>query len=54
MHFASADPPGRDPPLTWHTVENGTPLELRKEPARSGWQRFEAQLLTLLPLDAEL
>jgi putative cardiolipin synthase len=54
VHFAGADPPGRQPPLTWHTVENGTPLELRKEPARSGWQRFEAHLLALLPLDAEL
>jgi putative cardiolipin synthase len=40
--------------LVWYTVEHGTPLELRKEPARSGFQRFEAQFLTLLPLDQEL
>jgi len=54
VHLGSADPPDRHPCLTWHTVENGTSLDLRKEPARSGWQRFEAHLLTLLPLDAEL
>ena len=54
VHFRGADPAGRDPPLAWRTVENGTPLELEKEPARSPWQRFEARCLTLLPLDPEL
>lgn len=44
-------PPGT---LLWTTQENGTPLELRKEPARSGFQRFEMHFLSLLPLDREL
>jgi putative cardiolipin synthase len=40
--------------LVWTTRENGTTLELRKEPARSGFQRFEMHFLSLLPLDREL
>jgi putative cardiolipin synthase len=44
-------PPGE---LSWFTKENGAALELRKEPARSGWQRFEMHCLSLLPLDGEL
>jgi putative cardiolipin synthase len=54
VHFAGADPADRHPRLAWSTVENGTPLELDKEPARSAWQRLEAHWLTLLPLDSEL
>jgi cardiolipin synthase C len=40
--------------LIWHTQENGTVVDLRKEPARRGLQRFEEHFLTLLPLDEEL
>lgn len=40
--------------LTWTTVENGISVEYESEPARNGWQRFEARVLALLPLDSEL
>jgi cardiolipin synthase C len=40
--------------LIWRTKEDGTPLELREEPARSGLQKFEVHFLSLLPLDGEL
>jgi putative cardiolipin synthase len=40
--------------LAWRTVENGAPVEYKKEPARHAWQRVEVKLLSLLPLDHEL
>ena len=40
--------------LIWRTQENSVTLDLRKDPARSGWQRFEEHFLSLLPLDEEL
>jgi putative cardiolipin synthase len=40
--------------LVWRTHERGSVVELHKEPARSGWQRFELHFLELLPLDREL
>jgi cardiolipin synthase C len=40
--------------LVWRTVENGTPVEYKVEPARHSWRRIEVDLLSLLPLDAEL
>ena len=40
--------------LIWTTRENGAMLELRKEPARSAFQRFRMRWLSLLPLDKEL
>jgi putative cardiolipin synthase len=40
--------------LVWRTIENGTAVEYRTEPARHSWQRAEVKLLELLPLDAEL
>jgi cardiolipin synthase C len=40
--------------LSWHTQEGNSLLDLRKEPARSAWQRFEMHCLSLLPLDGEL
>ena len=51
-----ADDGSQSPPsqLIWRTQEDGTPLELRKEPARSGLQKFEAHFLALFPLDGEL
>lgn len=42
------------PQLLWRTKEDGKPLELRKEPARSGLQKFEVHFLSLFPLDGEL
>ena len=46
--------PGSDSQLVWHTVENGKPVDYDTEPARSTWQRFEAEFLSWLPLDREL
>jgi len=40
--------------LTWRTEENNRDVELDREPARSGWQRLQAKLLTILPLGREL
>ena len=48
-------PAGRaDPRLIWRTEENHHDVEFHREPARSGWQRMQAKLLALLPLDKEL
>jgi putative cardiolipin synthase len=40
--------------LTWRTEENSRGVELNREPARTGWQRLQAKLLALLPLNREL
>jgi putative cardiolipin synthase len=40
--------------LVWRTEKDGHTVEYTREPARSGWQRAEAGLLSLLPLDKEL
>jgi putative cardiolipin synthase len=40
--------------LAWRTVENGTTVEYKKEPARHSWQRAEVEFLSLLPMDHEL
>ena len=40
--------------LVWRTVENGTSVEYKAEPARHAWQRIEVKFLALLPLDSEL
>jgi cardiolipin synthase C len=40
--------------LEWRTVENGAPIEYKKEPAKNSWQRAEVKFLSLLPLDHEL
>ena len=40
--------------LTWRTEENNRDVELDREPARTGWQRLQAKLLALLPLNREL
>jgi putative cardiolipin synthase len=42
------------PRLAWRTQENNRGVELDREPARSGWQRLQARLLALLPLEREL
>jgi cardiolipin synthase C len=42
------------PRLAWITRENGADVTYQSEPARSGWQRFEARFLSALPVDDEL
>jgi putative cardiolipin synthase len=45
---------GRSPRLVWRTEEDGKAVEYNTEPARSDQQRFEVNILSLLPLDKEL
>jgi putative cardiolipin synthase len=45
---------GEAPGLSWLTEEDGKPVEYDMEPARSDWQRFKANSLSLLPMDKEL
>jgi putative cardiolipin synthase len=45
---------GRAPSVLWRTQEDAKAVEYEAEPARSGWQRFEVNMLSLLPLDNEL
>jgi cardiolipin synthase C len=40
--------------LVWRTVEDGTTVEYKKEPAKHAWQRAEVKFLSLLPLESEL
>ena len=40
--------------LVWRTQEQGEAVEYDTEPARSGWQKFEVNVLAILPLDQEL
>ncbi|MBV8342065.1 MAG: phospholipase D family protein, partial [Gammaproteobacteria bacterium] len=40
--------------LTWTTVEDGKPLTLTREPARSPWQRVQGWILSLVHIDREL
>jgi cardiolipin synthase C len=42
------------PQLTWSTVKQTQPVSYHTEPARSAWQRFEVDSLSLLSLDHEL
>jgi putative cardiolipin synthase len=46
--------PGEPSSLVWRTQEGTKAIEYDTEPARSSWQRFEVNVLTLLPLDSEL
>jgi len=45
---------GGTPSLVWHTQEDGKAVEYDTEPARSGWQRFKVNILSLMPMDKEL
>jgi putative cardiolipin synthase len=45
---------GRSPSLMWLTQEGSKAIEYDTEPARSNWQRFKANILSILPLDKEL
>jgi putative cardiolipin synthase len=40
--------------IVWRTDEGAGPVDYRREPARSEWQRFLAWFFSLLPLEAEL
>jgi putative cardiolipin synthase len=52
--LSSNGAPGKSPRLEWRTEEDGRIVDYTREPARSGWQRFEVKFLALLPLDREL
>ena len=52
--LSPASVPGAPSRLVWRTVEGGHDVEYTREPARSGWQRVEVKLLTVLPLENEL
>lgn len=45
---------GGSPNLVWRTQESAKAVEYVTEPARSGWQRNEVKILSLLPLGNEL
>jgi putative cardiolipin synthase len=46
---------GAAPRVSWHTEEDGKPVDYRREPAPGGnWQRFKVWLLSWLPLAGEL
>jgi putative cardiolipin synthase len=54
LSLDSVGVPGSSSRLLWRTEEDGRAVEYSREPARSGWQRLEAKLLSLLPLGREL
>jgi len=54
VQLADGGPHDPSTQLIWHTKEDGKALELRKEPARGGLQKFEVHFLSLFPLDGEL
>jgi putative cardiolipin synthase len=45
---------GKGHHLIWRTLEDEEMVDLQSEPARSAWQKLQAGLLSLLPLDSEL
>jgi putative cardiolipin synthase len=45
---------GTVPALEWTSQEGSASTRYEREPARSEWQRFNAELLNVLPLDDEL
>jgi putative cardiolipin synthase len=40
--------------LTWRTEESGHVVDYVQEPGRSGWQRLQAKMLALVPMEREL
>ncbi|MDB6091581.1 MAG: phospholipase [Gammaproteobacteria bacterium] len=46
--------PSGSPRLVWRTREGDKSVEYDSEPARSTWQKFRVNFLSLLPLDSEL
>ena len=53
LALSPAGVPGKSR-LTWRTEENNRRVEYNVEPARSGWQRLQAKILSHLPLEREL
>lgn len=51
---SACKPSSGAPQLVWRTRDNGQPLEYFRDPARSDWQRFKVNMLSLLPLDSQL
>lgn len=49
-----ANKSGKGRHLIWRTLEDEEMVDLQSEPARSAWQKLQAGLLSLLPLDSEL
>jgi cardiolipin synthase C len=47
------DPAHGSSQISWHSEEEGKAVDLSREPARSGWQRFKVQLMSQLPLAGE-
>lgn len=45
---------GNSPRIVWHTQDGVKVVEYTMEPARSEWQRFKVNVLSLLILDSEL
>ncbi len=54
VQFADGSAHWMSSKLIWRTKEDGKLVELRKEPARSGLQKFAVHFLSLFPLDGEL
>ncbi len=53
LALSPAGAPGKSR-LTWRTEQGGRVIHYDQEPGRSGWQRLQARILALLPLDREL
>jgi putative cardiolipin synthase len=45
---------GAAPEMVWRTLENEKPVEYTHEPSNSFRRRFEAKLLSLMPIEREL
>jgi putative cardiolipin synthase len=54
VELSPESPAGGAPHLVWHTQQAGQEVVYSREPARSGWQRFKATLLSWLPIEHEL
>jgi putative cardiolipin synthase len=50
MRLAEADGTGRRA-LVWHTLEDGKAVDYLEEPGVNAWQRFQVNLLSMLPID---
>ena len=40
--------------VIWRTLEDDQMIDFQEEPARSDWQKFKVNILSVLPLDHEL
>ncbi len=53
LALSPAGAPGKSR-MVWRTEQSGRVVDYDQEPGRSGWQRLQARLLSLLPLQREL